>query len=61
MDNEPQPETNRQPEDTAAPREPVDSGRQVFASDGFTREKRVAEPVVATDGQLVEAGYGHGV
>jgi hypothetical protein len=26
-----------------------------------SRETRVTEPVVGTDGQLVEAGYGHGV
>ena len=34
---------------------------QMVAAQGTTRENRVTEPAVATDGQIVEAGYGHGV
>ena len=35
--------------------------RQLVAAQGTARDSRVTEPAVATDGQLVEAGYGHGV
>ena len=38
-----------------------DEPRQMVAAQGTARDSRVAEPAVATDGQIVEAGYGHGV
>jgi len=59
---------NRQPQETSRPfgelagsREPAQPMRQVFAAEPTAKEVRAAEPAVATDGQLVEAGYGHGV
>jgi hypothetical protein len=62
MENKPQPpEAPRQSRDTSPAREPASPGRQMFAAEGTARENRVSEPDVATDGQLVEAGYGHGV
>jgi hypothetical protein len=39
----------------------VESGFEASAAQGSARETRVTEPSVATDGQIVEAGYGHGV
>jgi hypothetical protein len=61
MENEPQAtEATSQSRDTSTAREPANPGRPVFAADG-ARENRVSEPAVATDGQTVEAGYGHGV
>jgi hypothetical protein len=42
-------------------REPVEPRQQTFVTQATARDSRVAEPAVATDGQLVEAGYGHGV
>ena len=42
-------------------REPGDSQREAYASQVSPREDRVSEPRVETDGQLAEAGYGHGV
>jgi hypothetical protein len=49
------PETPRQPEQATEP------GYQAAAAQQPPRDTRVGEPAVATDGQLVEAGYGHGV
>jgi hypothetical protein len=39
----------------------VETGYEASAAQGPSRETRVTEPSVATDGQIVEAGYGHGV
>jgi hypothetical protein len=62
MENEPQAvDRAAAPENPTPSRDRVDPARQVFASDGSRREARVGEPAVGTDGQIVEAGYGHGV
>jgi hypothetical protein len=62
MENEPQAtETTSRSRDTSAAREPANPRRPVFAAEGAARENRVSEPALATDGQTVEAGYGHGV
>ena len=42
-------------------REPAPAARQVFAAENQTKDVRLTDPPVAIDGQLVEAGYGHGV
>jgi hypothetical protein len=42
-------------------REPGDPKRQMHASQASPGENRVSEPDVETDGQMIEAGYGHGV
>lgn len=40
----------------------TEAGYEASAAQGSSsRETRVTEPSVATDGQIVEAGYGHGV
>jgi hypothetical protein len=39
----------------------AESGYEAAAAPGSPRETRMTEPSVATDGQLIEAGYGHGV
>jgi hypothetical protein len=59
---------------TSQPREPFDPVEaprqgepvaepvyQASAAQQTSKESRTTEPVVGTDGQLVEAGYGHGV
>lgn len=62
MDDRQSQETSRQFGEPAGSREAVQPIRQVFAAEPTTtKEVRAAEPAVATDGQLVEAGYGHGV
>ncbi len=62
MDDRSQPsDTNKQFGENAAQREPVQAPRQVLATDAASRDARATEPAVGTDGQLVEAGYGHGV
>jgi hypothetical protein len=62
MENKPQtPDTTRQAGNTGPPREAADPRRQAFACDGSATDTRVSEPAVETDGQLAEAGYGHGV
>jgi len=61
MESKPQAAEAPQQAPDASAREPVDPGRQMFVSQGKARENRVSEPAVATDGQIVEAGYGHGV
>jgi hypothetical protein len=65
MDNRTDPPQEGRPFDAAErPRqaEPVtEPGFQSAAAQPSSRESRVTEPAVATDGQLVEAGYGHGV
>ena len=46
------------------PRQPdqvTELGYQASATPAPSREARRADPDVGTDGQLVEAGYGHGV
>ncbi len=48
-------ETPRQGEPVAEPE------YQASAAQQPSKESRMTEPVVGTDGQLVEAGYGHGV
>ena len=45
----------------APQRDPAPPMRQVFAAEGGPAKEGRGEPAVATDGQLVEAGYGHGV
>ena len=47
-------DTPRQPEQAAQP-------AYQAAAPQPSRDTRVGEPAVATDGQTVEAGYGHGV
>jgi hypothetical protein len=39
----------------------TETGYDAPAAQASSRESRVTEPSVATDGQIVEAGYGHGV
>ena len=59
MENKPQtPQTVKQTPDV---RDPGDPKRQMFAAPPSAREDRMSEPAVETDGQMVEAGYGHGV
>ena len=48
-------EDPRQAEPVAAP------AYQSTAGPAAPRESRVTDPAVGTDGQLLEAGYGHGV
>jgi hypothetical protein len=58
------PQTGRPFDPAEMPRreEPVaESGCEASAAHGSPRETRLVEPSVATDGQLVEDGYGHGV
>ena len=45
----------RQPEQVTEPAYPS------AAAPAAPRESRMTDPAVGTDGQLVEAGYGHGV
>ena len=45
----------RQPEQVTEP------AYQSAAAPAPPRESRMTDPAVGTDGQLVEAGYGHGV
>jgi hypothetical protein len=62
MDNRQSQETSSQFGEPAGAREPAQPLRQVSAAEPTAaKEVRAAEPAVATDGQLVEAGYGHGV
>lgn len=60
MENKPQTPQTVKPTRDASAGEADDAGRQMFAK-GTPRDTRVTEPAVATDGQIVEAGYGHGV
>jgi hypothetical protein len=48
-------ERPRQPEQATEP------AYETAAAPATSRESRMADPAVGTDGQLVEAGYGHGV
>ncbi len=42
--------------------DPAPSGsRQSFAAEAAAKEARAADAALTTDGQLHEAGYGHGV
>ena len=57
-----------QPEHTSdgveRPRQPEQSPEPAYqsaAAPAAPRESRMTDPAVGTDGQLVEAGYGHGV
>ena len=60
-------ESNRQTTQAAKPtrdttaRDGGEPRRQIVAAQGTAPDSRVTEPAVATDGQIVEAGYGHGV
>ena len=39
----------------------AENGYEASAAQGSPRETRMTEPSIATDGQIIEAGYGHGV
>lgn len=46
----------------ARPAEPVAAaGRQAVTPEASAKDTRMADVTLATDGQLMEAGYGHGV
>ena len=62
MDNKQQTaDAAAQSRSAAASREPASPGPQMCAAPASSKDARMSEPPVATDGQLVEAGYGHGV
>jgi hypothetical protein len=49
---------------TEGPRQPeqaIEPSYRASAAPAPSRDSRMSEPAVATDGQIVEAGYGHGV
>jgi len=61
MDNKPQTvDGATQTRDTST-REPADPDAPRRAAGAAVRESRVSDPPVGTDGQMIEAGYGHGV
>jgi len=43
------------------PEQVIEATYQSAAAPAAPRESRMTDPAVGTDGQLVEAGYGHGV
>ena len=43
------------------PDQVTEATHQSAAAPAAPRESRMTDPAVGTDGQLVEAGYGHGV
>ena len=54
-------QTTQVPAQPREVREPGDPKRQMYTSQASPREDRISEPAIETDGQLAEAGYGHGV
>ena len=61
-------ESQSEAPDTARPaasqedrREEPQPARQAFAEPAMHESRMSAQPAVASDGQLVELGYGHGV
>jgi hypothetical protein len=61
MENRPQAtDVSRQAGEPPERREPAPAARQSF-TDPAVKETMTAQPAVASDGQMVELGYGHGV
>ena len=58
------PQSSRPFDGAEGPRQPeqvTEPAYQACAAPAAATNSRMSEPAVATDGQIVEAGYGHGV